>query len=164
MKKLLISMAALCSLVNGADFQPGVANSYSLHYVKSDRKWRFGIRSEPFDKLSSYLEDQVAGDLNLKGFRRLPVPQNGANDITLELLEVTIHPAYIKKPGMDVTVMATVRDSTGHLVFSKGYRGESRTVMNTYGHLIDHAIEDIARELADDNEFITTLATHRPTN
>ena len=134
------------------------ANTYVLSYVHSDRKWRFGFRSEPFDKVSSYFEDQLANDLQGNGYQKVPTPQGGSYTVSLELLEVSTHPAAVKKPGMDVSAIVTVRDSGNHLLFSKGYRGESRTVMNTYGHLINHAIEDMARNVAQDDEFIGVLA------
>ena len=36
---------------------------YVLYYVKSDRKWRLGVRSEPYDKISEYAEDQITSAL-----------------------------------------------------------------------------------------------------
>lgn len=142
---------------------PSARGGYTLSYVKSDRKWRFGFRSEPFNKVSAYLEDQLADNLGRKGLRRVPDPQDSVYNISFELLEVTIHPAYIKKPGMDVSATLTVKDFGNHLLFSKGYRGESRTMMNTYGHLINHAVEDVARKVADDDDLIAAL-TRRTAN
>lgn len=132
-------------------------NAYSVSFAKSERKWRFGFRSEPFNKVSQYFEDQLTNSLNLKGFRRVPVQSEASCQISLELLEVTTHPAAFKKPGMDVSANVTVIDASSRIVFSRGFRGESRTFMNTYGHLINHAVEDLVRNVTADERFLNSL-------
>jgi hypothetical protein len=125
----------------------------------SDRKWRFGLRSEPFNKVSEYFEEQLIGAFAQKGLRPLPAIERGCCKIVVELLEVTTHPAMFKKPGMDVSATITITDSSGRLLFSKGYRGESRTMMNTYGHMINHSIEDMVTNITTDDIISHTLAT-----
>ena len=72
-----------------------------------------------------------------RGFSRLDLLDSACCKLVLEVLEVTMHPAMVKKPGMDMEATISVQDKDGHQLFAKGYRGEARTVMNTYGHLID---------------------------
>ena len=134
---------------------------YELSYVKSDRKWKYGLRSEPFDKISDYAEKQVAATLEHKGVHRVSAVSGGCCLVVIDLLEVTVHPAAIKKPGIDVSANVSVRDSTNRLVYSKGYRGESRTLLNTWGHLIDHAVEDMANNIAADPDLIGVLSSGR---
>jgi hypothetical protein len=40
----------------------------------------------------------------------------------------------------------------------------SRTLMNTYGHLIDHAIEDLTRNVVEDGELVQILAGQKPSD
>ena len=134
---------------------------YVLYYVKSDRKWRLGVRSEPYDKISEYAEDQITSALEQRGFHRLPIAGAGAIRLTIELLEVTSHPAAFKKPGVDASATVTLTDNNERLIYSKGFRGESRTVMNTWGHLIDHAVEDMVKSVVSDEVFIKVLAAGR---
>jgi hypothetical protein len=78
----------------------------------------------------------------------------------MELLEVTTHPAVFKKPGIDASANISVRDADNRLVYSKGYRGESRTLVgNTWGHLINHAVEDLINNVAADSDLIEALTT-----
>lgn len=150
---------------NGHDLSPNAAanalapKGYTLSYVQSDRRWRFGLRSEPFNKVSEYFERQLNEAFTQKGLRPLPAVEDGCCKVVVELLEVIAHPAMFKKPGMDVSATVTVTDSSGRLLFSKGYRGESRTMLNTYGHMINHAIEDMVANISTDESIIYTLAT-----
>jgi len=68
----------------------------------------------------------------------------------------------IKKPGIDVTANLAVTDSAKRILYSKGYRGESRTVMNTWGHLISNAVEDMVKSMAHDENLTQILATGKP--
>jgi hypothetical protein len=139
----------------------GLPRGYVLAYVKSDRKWKLGFRSEPYDKISEYFQDQLSASLGREGVQRLPLPEGACCKLTIELLEVTTHPAAIKKPGIDVTANVTVGDASGRLIYSKGYRGESRTMMNTWGHLINHAVEDMVMNISRDEVLLKALGTGR---
>jgi hypothetical protein len=41
-------------------------NAYELSFVKSDRRWKYGLRSEPFDKISEYADKQLTAALETK--------------------------------------------------------------------------------------------------
>jgi len=140
------------------------ARGCHITYVKSDRKWRLGFQNRPYNKTSEYFEKQLGLALKEKGFTSLPAQENGSLEIALELLEVSTHSAVIKKPGMDVSATVTIRNEAHRTLFVKGYRGESRTLMNTYGHLIDHAIEDLTRHVVADGELVQILAGQKPTD
>lgn len=134
-------------------------NTYTVFFVKSDRKWRLGFRSEPYDKISDYLQTRLIAALQDRGLRQSPALEGDCCLLTIELLEVTSHPAAIKKPGVDVTANLSVTHSHQRIIYSKGYRGESRTVMNTWGHLINYAVEDMAKSMANDDNLTWALAT-----
>jgi hypothetical protein len=136
--------------------------AYVVTYVKSDRKWKLGLRSEPYDKISDYFENQLTAALDKRGVHRMAVPDGACFKLTLELLEVTSHPAMVKKPGVDVAANVSVTDSSGRLVYARGYRGESRTMMNTWGHLINHAVEQMVKNISDDENFVKAISTGRP--
>jgi hypothetical protein len=127
--------------------------------VRSDRKWKLSLNSEPYDKISEDFERQLTAELEAKGLHVTPVVETGCCRVTLELLEVTSHPAVIKKPGIDVTANVTVSDATGRFIYSKGYRGESRTgFVRTWKHLITQAIGDMVRNITDDENLTKALA------
>jgi hypothetical protein len=134
------------------------SRSFSISYVKSDRKWRFGFRSEPYNKMSEFFQNQLVEALQLKGIRQVPKPDGSSCCvISLELLEVATRPAMIKKPGMAVSATVTILDANQRPIYSKGFRGESKTLMNTYGHLINHAIEAMVENIVGDQNVINAL-------
>jgi hypothetical protein len=139
-----------------ADPKPKV---YTASFIKSDRQWKFGLRSEPYDKISDYLETNLVKALEQHGLRQSPAPDGDCCFLTIELLEVTSHPAMIKKPGVDVTANLAITDSSKRILYSKGYRGESRTVMDTWGHLINHAVEQMVKTMSNDDNLTRVLAT-----
>ena len=140
---------------------PSIANSnkYQISYVESDRRWRYGLRSEPYNKISKYIQDLLVEKLGKQGLVHADAAEGTGSKIVIELLEVTSHPAMFKKPGMDVAATISVVDSRGEQVYAKGYRGESRTMMNTYGHLIDHAAGDLVEHAANDPALLRSLGT-----
>lgn len=138
--------------------QPVTVQGAHVSYVESDRKWRFGFRSEPYDKISEHLQEKLADALEHRGIRPLPVlGTSSCCAVVLELLEVTTRPAMIKKPGMDVSATVTILDSSRRPIYAKGFRGESKTVINTYGHLIDHAIDNMVENIVADDNVIKAL-------
>jgi hypothetical protein len=159
---LFVFMFAFGSVASLAQDDPRQPKGYALNYSKSDRKWKFGFRSEPYDKISAYFEDKLNEALERKGLHRLPILNEGCCRINLELLEVTSHPAMVKKPGVDISANVSITDSTNRPIYGKGYRGESRTVGNTWGHLINHAVEDMVKNVSDDEHLIAALATGKP--
>ena len=96
-----------------------------------------------------------------RGFSRLDLLDSACCKLVLEVLEVTMHPAMVKKPGMDMEATISVQDKDGHQLFAKGYRGEARTVMNTYGHLIDQAGEALIENAMRDSNLIQALSTRK---
>jgi hypothetical protein len=137
---------------------PAVPAGFAVVYVKSDRKWRLGMRSEPYNKISEYFDKQLSQELQARGLRRLAAPPDGCCVLTIELLQVTSRPAVIKKPGIDVSANITVTGAGNRTVFSKGYRGDSKTFMNTWGHLINHAVESMAKSAAADEMLLQVLS------
>ena len=137
----------------------GAPKGYEISYVKSNRKWRLGLRSEPYDKISSYIKDKLVEALGSKGIKSLETLDGPCCHVTIELLEVTSHPAMIKKPGVDVAATVAVTDAGNRQIYSKGFRGESRTVMNTWGHLINHACEELAKAVSSDENLIRLLTS-----
>jgi hypothetical protein len=134
-----------------------VAPSAYIAYVQSDRKWRYGFRSEPYDKISEYFQAKLAEALEEKGIERRSSVRASSRSVVLEILDVSIHPAFVKKPGMNVSATVTILDADHHPVYLKGFRGESKTVMNTYGHLINHAIEDMVRNVVADEDVMNAV-------
>jgi hypothetical protein len=53
------------------------SNQYSLSFVTSDRKWKYGLRSEPYDKISADLQTRLVEALGQHGLRRLPTLEGG---------------------------------------------------------------------------------------
>lgn len=137
-------------------------NGYELSFVKSDRKWKYGLRSEPLNKISECADKQLTAVLETKRIHRIAAIEHGCCRVVFELLEVTTHPAVIKKPGIDALANISVRDTDGQIVYSKGYRGESRTLGNTWGHLINHAMEDLINNIVADSDLIKALTTGSP--
>lgn len=131
---------------------------YTVSYVRADRKWKLGFRSEPYDKISDYVQSNLVQVLKNRGLHLVAALDGTCCQVAIELLEVTTHPAVMKKPGIDVTANLSVTDSRNRLLYAKGYRGESRTVMNTWGHLINHAVEDMVKNMAADENLVKTLA------
>jgi hypothetical protein len=135
-------------------------HGYAISYVQSDQKWQLGFRHEPFNKISAYLEEQLVKDLEIKGIKRVASLSERSCQITLELLSVSTRQAVIKEPGIDLAVNVTITDADKKILYSKGYKGRSGTaVMNTWGHLIDHACEEAAKTIANDGTLTTVLET-----
>jgi hypothetical protein len=139
--------------------QPADLKAYTISFVKSDRKWKYGFRSEPYDKISDSLQTKLVEALKQHGLEQSPALHGDCCLLTIELLEVTSHPAMIKKPGVDVTANLAITDSGKRILYSKGYRGESRTAMNTWGHLINHAVEEMVKDMANDENLTHVLGT-----
>jgi hypothetical protein len=132
---------------------------FKITYIKSDRKWQTGFRSEPYNKVADYLVTKLVDNLNAKGAKTVAEVEAGCCLVSVELLEVTTHPAVIKEPGIDVSATVTVTDAAGKFIYSKGYRGESRTALDTWRHVMNHACEDISRNIAADENLLAVLAT-----
>ncbi|HEV2178277.1 MAG TPA: hypothetical protein VGW33_13920 [Terriglobia bacterium] len=138
---------------------PSNPNGYQISYVKSGRKSKYGLSSKPYDKISEYVQTKLVEALDVKGLKTAASLDGNCCRLSIELLEVTAHPAVFKKPGMDVSANLTVTEVSGKMIYSKGYRGESRTMMNTYGHLINHACEDMVANMSQDESLLRVLAT-----
>src|SRR5215467_2583768 len=64
------------------------ATNISISYVKSDRKWRFGLRSEPYNKMSEYFQNKLTEALERRGFHQVPIADGSrCCTIQVELLE-----------------------------------------------------------------------------
>ncbi len=153
---------ALASPVVEPAGAPTLSRGSSISYVKSDRKWRLGFRSEPYNKMSAYFQKKLEEALERKGVHQVPrLDGSSCCAVSLELLEVTSRPAMIKKPGMDVSATVTILDANQRPVYAKGFRGESKTLMNTYGHMINHAIEAMVENIVGDPNVIKALVEGR---
>ena len=115
------------------------------------------MTSEPYNKISDYLEATLINSLGMRGVKRLASIEGTCCSISLELLEVTTHPAVLKKPGMDATANLVIKDAHGRVLYSKAYRGEARTAMNTWRHEINHAIENMVANIVADDDLLKVL-------
>ena len=149
----------LAFLILGLSLTAQTPTGYTVSFVKSDRKWQYGIKSEPFDKVSEYLVDKLESDLEKKGFHTAP-PETARYRVTVELLEVTSHAATIKKPGNDVA--ATLQIARGdQILYVKGYHGEAKTWNAPRGSVIRRAVDELVKSIAEDEQVARTLT---PTN
>ncbi len=69
--------------------------------------------------------------------------------MTLGVMEASVrrmetHRVAFKKLGMKVSVKLTANRK---MLFSKGHRGRSCTMMNNYGDLMNHDFEDVVRSI-----------------
>ena len=146
------------STTSSSSVEPRVTKvNYAISYVESNRKWKLGFRSEPYNKISSYIRDRLDQKLAGNGLAHVESIESGCCAISIELLEVTQHDAVLKKPGMDLSATVTVVDAEGHQVFAKGYRGESRTMLSTVGTMINHAAENLVDRIIEDGSLINAI-------
>jgi hypothetical protein len=128
---------------------------YTITFVKSDREWKYGIKHEPFDKVSEYLVDQLRTALDRKGYHTAPA-ETARFHLTVELLEVTSHAATVKKPGNDVS--ATLQISAGtQILYAKGYHGEAKTWNAPRGSVIRRAVDDLVQNVIEDDQVTKAL-------
>jgi hypothetical protein len=133
---------------------------FAISYLESDRKWQLGFRHEPYNKISSHLQEQLVKELSQKEIEKTDKVEGDCCWIKIELLQVSTREAVIKKPGIDVAANLIVTDAHNKVVYSKGYSGKSGTAfMNTWGHLIDHACEDVSKNMAADENLLAVLRT-----
>jgi hypothetical protein len=129
---------------------------YIITYVKSDRVWKFGIKHEPYDKISQYLVDQLQLALKKKGLHAASPPETARYRLTAELLEVTSHSATVKKPGNDVA--ATLQVARGdQILYSKGYHGEAKTWNAPRASVIERAVNALVQDIIDDDKVLAAL-------
>ncbi len=129
---------------------------YIITFVKSDRVWKYGIRHEPYDKISQYLVDQLQLALEKKGLHAASPPETARYRLTAEVLEVTSHAATIKRPGNDVA--ATLQIARGdQILYSKGYHGEAKTINAPRAAVINRAVDALVKEITDDEKVVATL-------
>lgn len=133
---------------------------YTLSYVKSSRKWQLGFRHEPYDKISEYTQSHLTAALEQRGMKGVQTLGGGCCQVSIELLQVSTRQAVIKKPGIDVSANVTVTDANNKIIFARGYQGSSGTAfMNTWGHLINGACEDMVKNISVDEAFLSVLRT-----
>jgi hypothetical protein len=133
---------------------------YAVAFVKSDREWRYGIKREPYDKVSEYLVDQLRIGLDKKGFHTAP-EETAEYHLTVELLEVTSHAATVLKPGNDVS--ATLQIAAGsQIVYTKGYHGEAKTWNAPGGGVIRRAADELVKNIVEDEQVTRVLADMAP--
>lgn len=143
-----------------APVEPTIQHNVVLDYVKSDIKWQLGFRHEPYNKISGFTMDHLSKALEANDLRSTTHIDEGCCKVMLELLQVSTRQAIIKDPGIDVAANIIVTDAKGKMVFSKGYRGRSGThFMNTWGHLIDSACENLVDNIAKDDVLVAVLRT-----
>lgn len=141
-----------------AAVKPAIVNTVLLDFVKSSRKWQLGFRHEPYDKISTFTVEHLSKALEAKELKSASELSEGCCKLSLELLQVSTRQAIIKDPGIDVAANLTVTDAKGKLIFSKGYQGRSGTYfMNTWGHLINNACENMVENMAKDEMLIKVL-------
>ena len=132
---------------------------YTINYVKSDRKWGIGAFHEPYNKISEYFQDQLIVALGKKGAHQTLAVQAGCCRISIELLEVSNREATFHKIGVNASASVSITDADGKQIYAKGYRGESRALAKGWKHLVRMAVEDMAKNVTDDENFTRVLAT-----
>jgi hypothetical protein len=131
------------------------AHAVVLSHVPSDRKWRFGMNNRSYEKTSTELEDLTAKALSAKGMTRAEQLSGNCCKLVIEVVEISQHVAAFGKAGMDLVATLSVQDAGGKQVFSKVFRGESRTAgMHTWGAMLD-----MAEKLLVDSAFASPELT-----
>jgi hypothetical protein len=133
---------------------------YTVTFVKSDRTWQYGIKKEPYDKVSAYLVEKLQAALENKGFHSAPT-ETARYHLTVELLEVTSHAATIKKPGNDVAATLQIASGT-QILYSKGYHGEAKTWNAPGGGVIRRAVDEVVKSMVEDDQVIRALTSAVP--
>jgi hypothetical protein len=149
-------------VVSGHTESFATPSGYVVTYVKSDRQWKYSIQHEPYNQVSEDFEEQLGRALDGKGLHQMPVlDPAGCCRITLELLEVTTHPAVMKKIGIDVSANVTVTDASGRFIYNRGYRGELRTLggISHWHRWISEAVGDMVKNIVADENVTRVLAT-----
>ncbi len=140
----------------------GLPTGYAISYVKSDREWKYSIQHESYEQVSKDFEAQLIRVLDSKGLRQAPmIGSDACCRLTLEVLEVTTHPAVIKKIGIDVSANVTVTDGTGRFLYGRGYRGEFRTLggLTHWKHWINEAVSDMVNKIVADENVVRVLVS-----
>ena len=127
--------------------------------MESDRKWKLGLNSRPYNKISTEIQDLLAQRLTAKGWTRVESLNGSGRRIFIEVLEVSEHVAAFGKNGIDMVANIGVKDTDGRQVYSKAYRGESRSAgMHTWGGMIDLAEKDLAENCFKDEDLVNAVA------
>jgi len=139
---------------------PGLPPVYAISYVKSTREWRYSIQHESYEQVSKDFEAQLIRALDSAGLHLAPmIESDTCCRVTLEILEVTTHPAVIKKIGIDVSANMTVTDGAGRFLYGKGYRGEFRTLggLTHWKQWISEAVGDMVNKVVADDNVVRVL-------
>lgn len=136
------------------------ANSYTLEYIHSDRKFKKGFSSgsaDTYDQMSEYLSTQIVGRMERKGFHRATSSEiGGCCKLTVELLTVKTHRTLLTDDGIDVTANVKFTDASSNLLYTKEYRGEG---LVSPGHiervetLIHRAVMDMVKNIFIDESL-----------
>jgi hypothetical protein len=126
------------------------AQSFTVSPVESDRKWRLGFYSRTYNKVGEDLAKFLTEELTKSGA--------SAGRISIEVVEVSTHTAAFGKQGMDVVATASVQDASGKQLYSKVYRGESRSLgAHTWTGMLDMAERKWAEDAAKDEALAGAL-------
>ena len=118
-----------------------------------------GLNSKRYNDVSAHVQELFIASGTKAGLTRAEIIDQSTRRVVIELLEVNMHPAAFKKPGMDVSATITVKDASGKHVYSKGYRGEARTMMGLVSRILDHAVENLVENAFADTELMSALRT-----
>lgn len=135
---------------------------YTLDYVHSDRKWKHGLpaRSDTFDSIAEFLQDNLVPKMKLNGFDRA-VATDGAEGVCCKLT-VEIIRVDMERIASMLSVIARVRfsDRTGKVVYSWEYRGSGTPpdVMESTRTFMQSGVDDLAANIAAE----LTAKTLRP--
>ena len=155
---LLHSSAEFAQAQEGAAAIPAASHTFSISYVQSDRKWRFGVNSRTYDKVSQELEKLLTEKLTPKGFQVSDPLTGPCCKVVIEVVEVTHHPAAFGKAGMDLVATFSVQDSGGKQFYTKVYRAESRSAgMHTWGGMLDMAEKELIDNTLKQDDLVNAL-------
>jgi hypothetical protein len=137
----------------------GNARQFSISYVESSRKWKFGPNSRTYDKISKDLQELMIPKLAAKGWAQADAPSGICCKVTIEIVEVSQHMAAFGKAGIDIVATVGIRNAVGKQVYSKAYRGESRSAgMHTWGGMVDMATKLLADAVFQDDDLLSAMA------
>jgi hypothetical protein len=155
---LLCTFAVFAQAQEAGTTIPAANRTFSISYVQSDRKWRFGVNSRTYDKVSQELEKLLTEKLTPKGFQVSDPLTGPCCKLVIEVVEVTHHTAAFGKVGMDLVATFSVQDGGGKQFYTKVYRAESRSAgMHTWGGMLDMAERELIDNALKHDDLVNAL-------
>lgn len=135
---------------------------FAISYVESKQKWKFGMFSESWDKVSGDVQGLLVQGLAAKGWTRVDsLPKGSCCKVVIEILAVSEDLGVAVGTGIDVAGTISIQDDSGRQVYLKAYRGESAhaalVLPGMWGHMISTAVKKMADAAAQDDDLTKAL-------